>query len=99
VQNGHDVVGAWEKTPDPGDQALLEWATAENRILVTLDTDFGDLVFSRGLQHSGLVRLPDVPVNNRIELIRQLLARHSQEIADGAIVTVKGGRIRISHIP
>lgn len=97
MQQGHDVVGAWEQSPDPGDQALLEWAAEENRTLVTLDTDFGDLVFSRGLRHSGLIRLPDVPADKRIDLFRQLLARHRQEIADGAMITVKSGRIRISH--
>lgn len=99
VQNGHDVVGAWEQSPDPGDQALLEWAAAENRVLVTLDTDFGNLVFLHGLRHSGLIRLPDVLADKRIELITQLLSRHSQEIAEGAIVTVKSGRIRISRVP
>ena len=31
---GHDVVGAWVWEPDPGDEALLELATAEDRILV-----------------------------------------------------------------
>ena len=44
---GHDVVGAWVWEPDPGDEALLTLATAEDRILVTINTDFGDLVFSQ----------------------------------------------------
>jgi len=30
---GHDVVGAWVWEPDPGDEALLALATAEDRIL------------------------------------------------------------------
>lgn len=47
--------------PDPGDSALLARAAAENRILVTIDTDFGQRVFRGQRPHCGLVRLPDVP--------------------------------------
>ena len=41
---GHDVVEARELGADPGDRALLERAAADGRILVTIDTDFGELV-------------------------------------------------------
>jgi predicted nuclease of predicted toxin-antitoxin system len=44
---GHDVREATEITPDPGDQALLRWAVNEQRILVTIDNDFGLLVLHR----------------------------------------------------
>ncbi len=36
---------ATEVSPDPGDQALLEWAVREERVIVTIDSDFGLLVF------------------------------------------------------
>lgn len=94
---GHDVVGAWVWEPDPGDEALLALATAEDRILITIDTDFGDLVFLQGLSHKGLLRLPDVPSDRRIELTRQVLERFGDALANGAIVTVRGERIRISR--
>jgi predicted nuclease of predicted toxin-antitoxin system len=42
---GHDVLESRERGGDPGDDAILEWATSENRILVTMDKDFGALVF------------------------------------------------------
>jgi len=38
-------------TPDPGDQALLRWAVSEQRILVTIDNDFGLLIFQRNEPH------------------------------------------------
>jgi len=93
---GHDVIESQERGPDPGDRVLLEWAAAEGRVLVSIDTDFGELLFVEGAQHCGLVRLPDVPAESRIELMAQVLERHSQELAVGAIITVRGGRIRIS---
>lgn len=42
---GYDVVESRERGPDPGDRVLLEWAGAEDRILVTMDRDFGVFIF------------------------------------------------------
>ena len=96
---GHDVVEARELGADPGDRALLERAAAEGRILVTIDTDFGELVYVRRVPHAGLVRLPDVPAERRIALIAEVFERHRQALEIQAVVTVRDGRIRISHPP
>jgi predicted nuclease of predicted toxin-antitoxin system len=94
---GHDVVEARERGDDPGDLILLEWAAEESRILITIDTDFGQLIFMRGRKHSGLIRLPDVPSTRRLQILAELVERFQQELEAGAIVTVRGGRIRISQ--
>ena len=93
---GHDVVEASERGADPGDRVLLECAAAESRVLVTIDTDFGQLLFLHKVAHSGLVRLPDVPAVQRVEIMNDLLTRFSQDLEDRAIITVRGGRVRIS---
>jgi predicted nuclease of predicted toxin-antitoxin system len=46
--NGHDSVYSAALGPDPGDLALLQRAVSEERILVTIDTDFGRLVYRGG---------------------------------------------------
>jgi len=96
---GHDVVESRELGPDPGDRALLEWAATETRILITVDTDFGELIYLENRSHAGLVRLPDVPTRERQLIMRDLLTRYETELQDGAIITVTGGRIRISKGP
>ena len=96
---GHDVIESRQLGPDPGDRQLLEWAVAEERILVTIDTDFGELVFAMGAPHCGLVRLPDVPADKRIELIAYVLEHYTQELETAAIVTVRSERVRISRWP
>ena len=96
---GHDIVEARLLGPDPGDRALLELAAAENRILVTIDTDFGELIYFHGVAHAGLIRLPDVPAEQRVALMSDLIERHRQALEEWAIVTIRGGRIRISHYP
>ncbi|MCZ7562896.1 MAG: DUF5615 family PIN-like protein [Burkholderiales bacterium] len=40
---GHDAIWTGDWTPDPGDEAILEFAQRESRILITLDKDFGEL--------------------------------------------------------
>lgn len=95
---GHDVVESRERGPDPGDRTLLEWAVSESRILVTMDKDFGEFLFVEKLAHCGLVRLPDVPTDMRIALMEKLLATHSDDMTERAIITIRGGRIRISQI-
>lgn len=67
-ERGYDVVESRERGPDPGDRVLLEWAVAEQRILVTMDKDFGEFIYLEGSSHCGLLRLPDIPSEKRIVL-------------------------------
>jgi len=96
---GHDVFESPDLGPDPGDRALLERAASEGRILVTIDTDFGELVYVEEVPHAGLVRLPDVPAEQRIALMTEVLNRHQQALETQAIITIRRGRIRISRPP
>jgi predicted nuclease of predicted toxin-antitoxin system len=93
---GHDYIYAGSLGPDPGDQALLERAVSERRILITIDKDFGRLVYQGGEEHCGVVRLPDVRRNVRIDLMKIIIKRYASQLDKGAIITVRGDRIRIS---
>lgn len=94
---GHDVLASGDLESDPGDRTLLERAAAEGRILVTIDNDFGRLVYLGGASHAGVVRLPDVPVRDRIALMADVLAEYREALENQAFVTIRGGRIRITH--
>ena len=93
----HDVVEAETLGPDPGDRALLERAGSEDRILVTVDKDFGELVYLRRVAHAGLILLPDTRVPQRIELVEAVIDHHHQALKERAVITIRGGRVRISH--
>jgi predicted nuclease of predicted toxin-antitoxin system len=57
-QAGHDVVWIREVAPGSSDESVLVRAQTENRILITQDKDFGELVFHRGLSASnGIILL------------------------------------------
>ena len=95
---GHDVVESRERGPDPGDRVLLGWARAEDRILVTMDKDFGAFIFIDKAPHCGVIRLPDVPADRRIRLMEKVLGDHGAALLEQATVTVRGGRIRVSRV-
>ena len=62
---GHDAIAVSQIAPRTPDHDVLAWAVRENRILATFDTDFGDLIYARGLPAPpavALFRLGDMPV-------------------------------------
>jgi predicted nuclease of predicted toxin-antitoxin system len=93
-ERGHDVVEV--VGPDPGDLELLERAAQEGRVLVTLDKHFLQLISQRSQPYSGLIRLPDLPAAERILLLERILRAHGEDLDRGAIVSVRGERIRLS---
>jgi predicted nuclease of predicted toxin-antitoxin system len=75
----------------------LQKAKDDDRILVTIDTDFGLLIFADERPHRGLVRLPDCPAAGRIAIFSELFARHEADLEARAVITVRAGRVRISR--
>ena len=67
---GHDVVESRDRGPDPGDRLLLDWAADEERILVTMDKDFGRLLFLDKRAHCGLIRQSASPHNDARPVLR-----------------------------
>lgn len=66
---------------------------------MTIDNDFGLLIFQRNEPHTGIVRLPDLPAGARIALMAEVIERYAQDLSDGAILTVGINRVRISGPP
>jgi predicted nuclease of predicted toxin-antitoxin system len=76
---GHDIL--WARTEMPGidDDAVLDRAQRENRLVLTMDKDFGELAFRWGLPSSCGVVLFGV-------------AAHSPQWITSRIVNVMGSR-------
>ena len=92
---GHDAIWTGDWTPDPGDEAILDFAQRESRILITLDKDFGELAVVFGKPHSGIVRIVDIDPSRQASICENVLARYDEELAAGAIVTVTADRTRL----
>ncbi len=96
---GHDALKGLALGTNPGDKVLLELAEAEDRVLITLDKDFGELIFLHRVSHAGLIRLPDVRMSQRIEMVEEIVEAYGSELEERAVITLQGRRIRISHPP
>lgn len=92
---GHDViwVGEWEE--DPGDDAILAFAHAEQRAFVTIDKDFGELAVHRGQPHHGILRIVNFSARRHGDVCLAVLNAHAAELAAGALITASPGRVRI----
>ena len=92
---GYDVdwVGRWPGSP--ADSEVLEAAAAAERVLITLDRDFGELAVVYGQRHAGIVRLVQVSLKAQTDVIRAALLRYGVELSQGAIVTASPGKIRV----
>jgi predicted nuclease of predicted toxin-antitoxin system len=73
-QSGHDVLWVREAAPGSSDTAVLSRAQAEERLLITFDKGFGDLVFHRGLSASHGVVLFRIAQPSAAVVARRVLA-------------------------
>ena len=99
TREGHDVTEVRTMVPDPGDPAILEMAQQEGRVLVTRDKGFGKTAAKGLMQHAGIVQLPNVPVERRIEMLRDILQNHRNELRDHAVLALDwSGRVRLQNV-
>lgn len=92
---GHNTKWAGDLTQDPGDEAILNIAHTEQRILITLDKDFGELAIVYDKPHSGIIRLVGHPALRQGPVCVRVLQKYARELQRGAIITVEKGRVRI----
>lgn len=92
---GHDVTVVADWGADPGDEAIIARAHAEARVLVTLDSDFGNLAIFRRLPHAGIIRLVGIHPRQQAAVCLQALSQYPDELGAGAIVTARQGRMRM----
>ncbi|MBU1486718.1 DUF5615 family PIN-like protein [bacterium] len=96
ARKGYDAQLVSESDPKMSDLDILTWAYQEKRVLITLDKDFGKLAFQVGVPHAGVVRLPNVSRQKRLELLEIVLTRYLTALQKQAVITVKPGKIRIT---
>ena len=91
----HDVLSASETAPRATDSALLALAYDEDRVLITEDKDFGELVFVHRLPHPCIIRFVDMQVAEKVAAMRELLEHHGDSMHEGALIVVTRSRVRI----
>ena len=92
----HDVLSVLSFNAGFPDEEILKLAHQQQRIIVTMDKDFGELVFRGKLPHYGvlLLRLESATAAERTSVVNQILANFSGRLC-GNFCTYQNGQLRI----
>lgn len=93
---GFDVFYVIEEVRSLDDDELLQIAYSENRILITRDKDFGELVYRLNKLHTGiiLIRLEGYLTYERSEITCNAIVEHQEELK-GAFTVIQPNAVRI----
>lgn len=96
--HGHDATRIGRDYPASlPDEAVLALAHREQRILITNDKDFGELVVREHYPHAGVIlfRFPlDSTAQQKIQALEALLAAHAAPLDHLYVLTPQGIRTR-----
>jgi predicted nuclease of predicted toxin-antitoxin system len=99
-QGGHDVLWIREAAPGSPDIAVINRALAEDRLLITFDKDFGELVFRSGvksLRGIVLLRISQASASAVAERVAAVLA--SRDDWAGHFSIVDDFAVRMRRLP
>ncbi len=99
---GHDSVHVGEcnlTTADDG--AILEYARAQDRVVVTFDSDFSALLaISSAAKPSVIhIRIEGINAQSQSALLQQLANAYVEELHLGAILSVQPHAVRRKNLP
>jgi predicted nuclease of predicted toxin-antitoxin system len=97
VRMGHDVTTIVRDYPRAlKDREVLALAQDEGRIVITNDTDFGELIFRQQLPHAGVIlfRLGREDIATKAAWLKQVIENHADQLSQFVVVTDRGVRVR-----
>ena len=95
---GYDVVSITERMPGADDQTVIDFARSE-RLLITEDKDFGQLVFAAAKENSGviLIRYPASARSALTPAILKFLSDNAESLYSRFAV-LEPGRARVTRL-
>jgi predicted nuclease of predicted toxin-antitoxin system len=95
LESGHDVTCVTDVDSGMSDDLILSWAVREERIIITTDSDFEQMIWLQERPHYGVLRLENLPRQERIELFQEVLTDHADDLELGCVVIATQKKIRI----
>lgn len=93
--HGYETLRVGDRDIRMPDNEIIKWAYEEKRIIVTTDKDFEEIIWLGGKEHAGVIRLENVPRNERILLLEETLEKYSDDLRNGAIVIATRNKFRV----
>ena len=99
-EKGYDTKAVRDIDPGMEDEEIIRIAVTENRMIITMDKDFGELVYHSSIEHSGvlLLRLEDATGTEKLQVVKHILSNYANRIRDCFCVFQKD-KFRIRKIP
>lgn len=96
ANQGYDTTSVRDIDPRLPDKEILKIAVSEKRMVVTMDKDFGELIYNSGLLHGGvlLLRLDDAKSDEKVKIVENILVKYADKLPNKFCV-YKDGRLRI----
>ena len=101
LQNGHDAVHLAEQELNRMvDSDILQKARQEERILLTHDLDFGELLAASGgeLPSVVILRLRDMRAPNVSKHLFSIIDQQAEALTKGAVLSVTEQKVRIRRL-
>ncbi len=96
VSEGYDILSISLERKGISDKEILKIALTEDRIVITNDKDFGELIFKEKLSHCGVIflRLANETATNKVFVLKNLLHNHIEIIDKEHFIVVTEKSIR-----
>jgi predicted nuclease of predicted toxin-antitoxin system len=98
MAHGHDVREVGSKDTKMTDEEIINWAVDEQRIIITTDTDFEEMIWRQGRLHCGVLRLENLPRTERIMLLQDALNQYGNDLEQGCVIIAKSKKFRIRRL-
>lgn len=102
TEAGHDAVHLRDVgLLGASDEDVMASASADSRVVVSADTDFGELLATRGATLPSLIllRQPDRTAGHQAQTILANLPQVESDLQAGAVVSLTGDRVRVRLLP
>jgi predicted nuclease of predicted toxin-antitoxin system len=95
-ENGFDVLSVRDIDSRAKDSQILRWAVDQQRMIISMDKDFGELVYNSGKHHAGvlILRLEDADADTKVAVIKKIFAEYYDKI-ESHFCVFQDGRLRI----
>jgi predicted nuclease of predicted toxin-antitoxin system len=99
---GHDAIHVRDRiAADSRDELVLDLAAAEDRVLVSADTDFAEILALRTATRPSFVLLRLVPetIAGQIGALVSSLPGLESDLLSGVVAVIEESRIRVRRLP
>jgi len=98
-EEGYDTNAVRNIDPRMEDEEIIRTAVLENCMVITMDKDFGELIYHSSMEHSGvlLLRLEDATGTEKLQVVKHIMMNYLDRIKN-CFCVFQNDKFRIKKI-